>query len=155
MNGGTVSGPFGELRLSPQLPVHVMKTYGIVAPLSTHFRDAVCAEVSCQAYANGWKTIIDVSDAIGRQRANYIRLHSGRQFTVTEQGTLVTFTFHSGQHCFKQHKVRLEREENFVVRGGDWRGNPRQEGFQHKNAADWVDDFANHQDRIATAHERG
>jgi hypothetical protein len=45
--------------------------------------------------------------------------------------------------------VPLERPELYVVRGGDWRGNPRGEVRRHSGPDSWVNDFAEHQDRIA------
>lgn len=144
-------------RITPQLPTHAMKTYGIVAPLTTHFREASCAEVGCDAHLNGWKTVIDSSTELGARQLNYIRLHSGRKYNdVTGLGTtMVTLLFAAGQKCFRQHRMPLDREPLYVVRGGDWRGNPRGESLRHKNAENWLDDFANHQDRLATRLDQG
>jgi hypothetical protein len=50
----------------------------------------------------------------------------------------------------------LERPELYIVREGDWRGNPRgTPPRRHARAADWVDEAMEHQDRINTARERG
>ena len=144
-------------RMAPALPADQMKTYAIHAPLNTHFRDATCEESDCQAYQHGWRSTIDETSNLGQMQAHYIRRESGRGFTEekTEDGMTV-FTFKPGQKCFQQHKARLDRAELFVVRDGDWRGNPRgTEARVHKRAADWVDDFAEHQDRIHTLAERG
>ena len=45
------------------------KTYRAVAPVKTHFRPATCAEVDCQNYVNGWKTVVPSSS----DHAQYIR----------------------------------------------------------------------------------
>ena len=69
---------------------------------------------------------------------------------------LTVFTFEPGQDCFAQHRVPLERDPLFLVRGGDWRGNPTGlQPYRHHRGEDWVDDFADHQDRIARQIERG
>jgi hypothetical protein len=141
-------------RFDPQGPVQAYKTYQVKAPRATHFRPATCKEVDCAAYRNGWVTNVDTNTAIGRQQANYIRLHSGRTWAVSEVNNLASFAFPPGQECFREHSVPLEREPLYVVRGGDWRANL---GMirQHVRPADWVDDFATHQQSIADTVERG
>lgn len=142
-------------RITPKLPPEALKTYGIMAPKETHFRRASCKEVDCPRYANGWKTIVDLSTDLGVKQARYIREHSGRKYTVTKEGELATFVFGPEQQCFTPHSVPLEREPLYVVRGGDWRGNPRGTPTVRRGAADWVDDFANHQDQISRKIEKG
>src|SRR6476620_8795741 len=92
-------------RLPPAMGPEAYKTYEIRSPLATHYRDATCAEVDCEASAYGWRTTVDVGTELGRKQANYIRLLSARSFTVVENGTLVSFTFPAGQACFVEHKV--------------------------------------------------
>lgn len=142
-------------RIAPALPVTAMKTFAVSSPIPTHTRAATCAEVDCGAWRNGWKTVIDTNTPLGAQQANYIRLHSGRSFKVVERAGLVEFTFVAGQTCFAEHRVGLDRPEIYVVRDGDWRGNPTGTKRTHANADDWVDEFANHQDRLATRLEQG
>jgi len=143
-------------RIEPNLPVNAYKTYEIKSPISTHFRPATCAEVACEAHLNGWQSTIDETTVLGGQQAHYIRKQSGRGFTEhrTETG-LTVFTFEAGQRCFGEHQVRLDRPELYLVTGGDWRGNPTGERRIHHNAADWVEDFGEHQLRIADQIERG
>lgn len=144
-------------RITPQLPVTAMKTYGLRAPLRSHWRKATCAEVDCESYRNGWMTTVS-NDS---RAAYYIRKESGRSFTETSlDGGRVIFTFGPGQTCFAsdEHVVRLEREAFYVVREGDWRGNPRPHtagNRTHVRAEDWVDDFATHQGRLADRLGRG
>lgn len=143
-------------RIEPNMPASSYKTYQILQPIQTHFRDASCQEVDCEAYANGWTTTIDTGTDLGKKQANYIWLHSGRHFAFVQNGTKVTFTFAAGQKCFRQHKVSLERDQIYVVRDGDWRGNPRGTApRRHSNAADWLDDFADHQARLSKEIENG
>jgi hypothetical protein len=133
-----------------------MKTYEIKAPVTTHFRIGTCAEAQCRAHVNGWRTAVDESTDLGRGQAHYIRHSSGRKYVEsrTEDG-LTAFEFEAGQTCFRQHQVRIERPELFVVREGDWRGNPRGFVRRHNNADDWVDDFANHQATLADRLKEG
>lgn len=136
-------------RIIPALPPSAFQSYGYRAPLLTHWRDATCAEVECDAHVNGWTTLIDESTQLGQQQAYYIRKQSGRRLSElrTEAG-LTEFTFPAGQRCFRPHKARLERPGQFLVAGGDWRGNPT--GMrQQLSAEDWVDHFRNHQDKLA------
>lgn len=170
------------MRIEPALPVQMVKTYGIDVPLATHWRKASCAEVECKAHTEGWITLIpedpDIRpreapsdptltvatfrrlesdiNRIEEARAYYIRHLSGREFTEHRDETGYTvFDFTAGQECFAPHKVRIDRPEIFVVRGGDHRGNPTRETKVHDRSEDWVEDFAYHQDAIATRIERG
>lgn len=142
-------------RLTPVGPAEAYKTYAITSPIATHFRAATCQEIDCANYANGWDSPLDTSVPKFAEAANWIRLKSRRTFTTTEAGPIVTFRFPPGQQCFAQHKVPLERPEIYVVRGGDWRGNPRGTAPVQRKAADWLDDFATHQDGLRAAIERG
>ena len=160
-------------RITPGLPVADMKTYGIRAPLATHWRKASCSEVECEGHRTGWLTVIHeqtpTAPAVGvsvtkmmalvdrdSQRAYYIRHLSGRSFLESKDSSGATvFDFAPGQDCFDDHQVRIERPELFEVRGGDWRGNPRREAMTHNRPGYWVEDFAGHQDRLATRLDRG
>lgn len=137
-------------RITPAGPAHAYKTYSITSPVSTHFRTGSCEEAGCLAHRHGWQTTVDEATELGQRQAHYIRSSSGRRFAQerTEAG-LTAFTFEAGQRCFATHKVPLERPELYVVRGGDWRANPTGEHRTHANAQDWVEDFGEHQDRIA------
>lgn len=136
-------------RIAPGLPVQAMKTYAIASPISTHYRDGTCEEAGCLAHQHGWQTNVDESTELGQRQAHYIRKLSGRRFTErrTELG-LTAFTFEAGQKCFATHKVPLERPELYLVHGGDWRGRI---GPVHRHSGPdaWVNDFGEHQDRIA------
>jgi hypothetical protein len=140
----------------PRLGPEAFKTYQIVAPLSTHFRPATCREVECGGYMRGWKTTVLPNSP----QAAYIRRSSGRRFTEAPNesgdGTVV-FTFPPGQQCFRasEHRKSLEREPLYVVRGGDFRGDPRRETPHRMRADDWVDDFAEHQQGLADRIEQG
>ena len=90
-------------------------------------------------------------------RAYYIRHLSGRNFTESKDTATgkTVFDFPPGQECFDEHRVRVERPEIFVVRDGDFRGNPTRERRVHDSPDHWVEDFAEHQDQIAIQVDRG
>jgi len=146
-------------RIVPNAPAAAYKTYAIRSPLATHFRPATCAEVECQAYAKGWKTIVDERIDLGRRQAYYIRKESGRRFFEHRgEAGLTCFDFEAGQRCFRsgEHRVSLRRPENFVVLGGDWRGNPLgSPSVKHVKPEFWIEDFQDHQTRLRDARERG
>lgn len=139
------------------MPAHTMKTYRIARPTATHTRAGSCAEAECLAYQNGWISRFDEADAMGRMRAEYVRHESGRRYTETRDAVGITvFQFEAGQTCFAGgHRVPLERDSLYIVRGGDWRGNPTGDRRVHQSADDWVDDFANHQARVADRIQKG
>jgi hypothetical protein len=137
------------------MSVNAYKTYAVRMPVKTHTRVASCEEVNCLHSLEGWQTTIDVSTPLGAKQSNYIRLHSGRAFTTMEFGNTVIFTFAAGQKCFREHRVGVDRPALYVVRDGDWRGNPTGCSLVHRNERDWVDDFGEHQERLRAQIERG
>lgn len=145
------------MRIVPQAPAGVYQTFQIAAPVATHWRDATCEQVDCPAYLNGWRTVIDERTDLGQAQAGYIRHDRSRKCAEQHMPDgLTAFTFERGQTCFQKHQARVERPELFVVRGGDWRGNPAGvEPRLHKNPDFWVEEFAENQDRMSTLVERG
>lgn len=144
-------------RIDPALPARAFKTYSVLAPASTHFRRATCEEVECPYAVSGWATVVDEGTELGQRQADYIRRSSGRKFTAerTPEG-LTRFVFAANQECFSEHKVRVDRDEIFLVRGGDFRGDPTgARPRQHVRPEDWVEDFAEHQQALADRIERG
>lgn len=147
-------------RITPNLPASAYRTFQIVSPLSTHWRPATCEEAECEQYARGWESAIDESTELGQKQAWYIRKQSGRKFTESrdEQPGLTVFTFEAGQTCFSagQHKVPLGRPEHYLVRGGDWRGNPAGvETRRHSKPEFWVEDMQEGFDKLRSVQERG
>jgi hypothetical protein len=53
------------------------------------------------------------------------------------------------------HKIPIGRPPNFLVHDGDWRGNPTGRVRHHRNAEDWVEDFAENTDRFRQFQQRG
>lgn len=141
-------------RFHPLLPVQVMQTYSVAQPLATHWREATCQEVDCEHQALGWMTLVDERTGLGQAQAAYVRRQSKREFREEKRADgLTVFIFAAGQRCFRKHKVPLERDALFRKTHGDWRGfvaPPRTMRGQ-----DWIDDFAEHQDRIARKIKEG
>jgi hypothetical protein len=145
-------------RITPAMPVGAYKTYALSQPLATHFRPATCAEADCGPHRNGWATTVDESTELGQRQAHYIRKQSGRRHVEhRDEAGLTVFTFEAGQPCFQadKHRVPLERPVNHYTWGGDWRATPTRHDVRPMRGEDWVDDFANHQDKLKTALERG
>lgn len=140
-------------RIEPGMPPGAYQQYELNAPMRTHYRQATCTEVDCPARQHGWRMGFDVSIVEKANAVKWIRLHSGRSFTTEQVGNSVVLTFPAGQDCFETHQVPLEREPFYVIRGGDWRA--QTSAPQRYREADWVDHFANHQDKLATRIEQG
>jgi len=147
-------------RFDPALPAAAYKTYAVQRPKSTHQRQATCEEVECPAWRDGWTTHVDVSTELGKRQAEYIAKKSGRRFhETTGFGDINNgqreFMFPPGQQCFREHWVPLEMEPIYVVRDGDWRGNPTGRRRVHANGKEWVEDFAEHQDHVNDQLKKG
>jgi hypothetical protein len=136
-------------RFEPAMTPGSYKTYAVAAPRPTHWRDASCAEVDCEMYLHGWRTVVNA----GSEADVYIRAdHSRRHAVEALPDGRVAFTFEPGQQCFKAHQVKREIPELFVVRDGDWRWGAN---AQRRSPDDWVDDFRTHQDRLADRLKQG
>lgn len=145
-------------RFEPALAPEHRKTYAIRQPKDTHWRAASCAEVECAHYLNGWRTLVDEATDLGQQQAHYIRYEQRRGYTECREAGLTVFDFEPGQPCFQAdtHQVPLGKPALYVVRDGDWRGNPRgTRPYVHSRPDDWLDDFQNHQISIAERIQRG
>lgn len=157
-----MASPFRALnRATPTLPASAMKTYSIRAPLATHWRPAGCQEANCANWRNGWRIHIEhvTRMANGELLLRDIK-QSGKRFRVVDEGVGKTYwEFEAGQSCFDgdlmRHKVRVGRPELFVVRGGDWRGNPREEQRVHTGIADWIEDMSETRDKLMTRLAQG
>ena len=139
-------------RIDPLHPAGAYKTYSLVSPPDRTVV-AACELVGCEAWMHGWETAVDEGTDLGRAQADYIRTQSGRTFKEqrTETG-LTVFLFEARQRCFAEHKTRPER---YSVRLGDWRPDGRGPVRPHVNARDWVEDFGEHQQRVADDQKRG
>lgn len=142
------------------------QTYQVKAPKPTHFRPATCEEVDCPNWRHGFMTLCDESTEDGARRAAYIRQDKTR--SCSEQRgfdhpdhqidpSITVFVYRPGQECFAraEHALPNGRPELYVLRGGDLRGNPTQKLRQFRNPQDWVDDFGEHQNKLADLLQKG
>lgn len=144
------------MRVAPRMTPQAYRSFEVHSPLSTHYRSATCAEVECQHYLSGWLSRIDMSTPLGVQQARAIKA-SGRTFTEESvTGTVVVLRFAAGQACFQApHKVPTGRPELYVVRDGDWRGNPTGRSRKHKQPVLFVEEFEENLSRIRDRIEQG
>lgn len=142
-------------RLDPQGGIEEYKTYSIKAPRSTHFAPATCEQVNCDQWRLGWRVVCDETVPDGSEAAQWIRHVSQRHYLESkDEAGLTVFTFQPGQPCFHPHQRRLDKPELYLVRDGDFRGNPTRKQRMHARGEDWIDDFQNHQDRLAADIEK-
>lgn len=142
-------------RPPPLMGAAAYKTYEMRSPLSTHFRRGTCAEAQCPHYLNGWRVRIealtpDLLHAARNSDRKYVEHH------VAEGETYLLFE--AGQPCFRasEHRIRVERPPLYVVRDGDYRGNPSGNRARlHQRPENWVEDFAEHQQKLADEIEKG
>lgn len=149
--------PFANIRRMVTAPVQSMRTFQIDQPAATHFRPATCAEVDCAARAAGWRMGFDLTDPERRDAARWIRDHSGRSYTheLLKDGAKIVFTFPAGQDCFTPHRVPLGREPLYIVRGGDFRGNPERIVSRHSSADSFIDQWDHDLNQLNAVRERG
>ncbi len=145
-------------RVQPAGPPQAYRTFQIATPRVPEFeRPATCEQVGCEAFLNGWVTRVPAASDL----EHTIRLERGRHPWVSEQRdeASVAFTYAPGTPCFRagQHRITVQPEvpQLFVVRGGDWRGNPTGERRVHQRPEDWVEDFAEHTQQLADRIEKG
>lgn len=139
----------------PLLPVTARKTYAIHSPLATHTRPATCVEVDCPNYLHGWRVHVE---AVGPELAHAAKTSGARHKVVELSAGHTYLVFEAGQICFgaARHRIGVDRPQLFVVRDGDRRGNPRGTPVrQHTRPEHWVEDFAEHQQSLADAANKG
>lgn len=158
---GMIQVPYGNTFVSRIEPVgrpEHYKTFSVTAPKRTHWRPGTCEEVRCEAYRHGWVTTVDLGTDLGQRQAHFISHDKTRSWSMQRPSErIVKFVFGPGQKCFAadEHRVRIPKPDNFLVVGGDFRGNPRGERRRHVNGLDWAEECAEHVDKINTAHRRG
>lgn len=142
-------------RPKPLLPPSARKTFSILMPTKTHWRKATCAEVDCPRFLKGWKAQVEVMTP---EQIHLIKGAKYRYRELTVKAGETWWLFEAGQSCFQAdlHRIQLGKPELFVVRDGDWRGNPRRTPeLRHKRPEFWVEQFSEHQAKLARAREAG
>lgn len=157
-----VTVPFGHARVRRYAPAagpEHFKTYQWSSPISTHWRKATCEEVNCAPHRYGWVTTVDLSTDLGQRQYEFITHDPRRRPSMQRVSlTVVKFVYGPGFPCFNDntHRQPLERPARLLVAEGDFRGNPRRIPVRvHSRAEDWIEDFSEHQDRLATATRKG
>jgi hypothetical protein len=126
-------------------------TFGIAAPLSTHWVPATCEQVGCEQYLNGWAVRVEGLP----EQMLYDATHSGRSYRIEKVApghTLLVFA--AGQPCFRasQHRRRVtDRQEIYTVSSQGGRRGP----LKPTSARLWVEEFSENQDRIQKILRRG
>lgn len=141
-------------RIQPQGRVQDYRTYQIVSPLSTHWEPATCKDVDCPEYVNGWRVRIE---GLPPEMVHAART-SGRKFTELEVAHNEHWlVFEAGQPCFQAplHRRLLDKQEVFIARDGDFRGNPTGNVRRHTRPEFWVEDMAENLDSLRALHQRG
>lgn len=145
-----VQSPDG-MRIAPVGNPDEYSTFSIHTPLSTHWRKATCKEINCPYYLNGWGLRIEHNDAA----VVYAAEHSGRKFTRKEVAPGENYlVFEAGQSCFQEenHRKKLERDEFYILRRGDWR---KSEDAHKLSPTSWLDTFGENQEKLRDAVEKG
>lgn len=155
INGGKGMSTGGG-RKTPLMGPMSYKTYTV----RPRFRRATCAEIDCPAWRDGWTFSVAMLEA--DKELNHIARTAGRRFEERVHDGKAYLVFPPGQPCFAagQHRIGIDENPLLYVGRGDYRTfDPRtklpREVTQHSRPEDWVDDFANHQDKLNTAIERG
>lgn len=106
-----------------------MKTFKILQPLATHYREARCEEVECRNNRDGWVTLLDEANpahaglfaslqASGRQYERMRSEEAAERTGMTFPPGLTAFVFRPGQQCFERHNVGLGRDPMFIHDAG-------------------------------------
>lgn len=138
-------------------PAH-FKTYALLRPRGSHFRQATCEEFECDQFINGFELHVDTSTQLGQRQYHYVTHDTTRSFVKKRTGQFI-FTFHypPGNDGFgdaHRHLMNIQRPPTALVMPGDWRGQTG-DARVHKRLEDWVDDSQNHHDKLATVRQRG
>ncbi len=144
-------------RLEPKQSVQAYQTYAIRALPGIHTRVISCKEAGCEAYERGWKTTVDVATPLGQDQARYIENESGRTWRAGPHDSgnprFRTYIFGAGQECFAEHTEQV-RPGLYIKRDGDHRGNPTGRR-QEMSERSWLDDFGEHQQKLADLQKEG
>lgn len=148
-------------RILPNLPPEYYKSYSLRQPLRTHFRPATCYEFECDEFVYGFVLTMDLSTELGQRQLYYVQHDKSRKCHLQRVDLqIMKAVYGPGNDCFEpkrsQHRVPIGRPPFLLVAEGDWRGNPRGTPVRrHRNVEDWVDDFANHQQALSDAYQKG
>ncbi len=150
--------PLRTDRSGKSLEPAAFTSFGMRAPLHTHFIELPCSVAQCYRYVHGWTTTLDP----GREEHLPLIQHivsgrSGRRYTRGENTPegYMTFHFAPGQPCFRNshHERDWERPELYVVRRGDFRTPHSQREPRQMSFDNWIEAFDSNQNALVKAHE--
>lgn len=133
-------------------------TFGMRAPIKTHFIELPCKIAQCKRFVHGWTTTLDP------KRAEHLPLiqhivsgRSGRRWSYgenTPEGYL-TFVFPPGQACFRNshHQRDDSVPELYVVRSGDFRTPIHRREPKRVSPDNWLEAFDRNQTALIKAQE--
>lgn len=124
-----------------------LATYSIVRPPDTHTAPATCAQVDCDFYTNGWETIIDPTTDLGQRQTAYIEADRRPKTSSQLADGRIVYTFPPGVECFASHVRSLDREPLYLLRRGT-AGRYTGPARHYDNPAQWVEDFADNQQKL-------
>jgi len=148
-------------RITPRLGPEYYQSYTMSLPLSTHWRPATCEEVDCPDFINGFVLTVDTSTDLGQKQYYYVTHDKSRKYSMQRLNQYTyKFIYGPGNNPFAgpahEHRLPIGREPYWLVRGGDWRGNPRGiETRVHTKPEFWVEDCADNQQKLAEFEKRG
>lgn len=151
------------LRPDPQtgqpLPPTAFTSFGMAAPVRTHFIELPCKVAQCKGYVHGWESVLDPFRSEHLPFIKYIVDGAGgRRWSrgeVTPEGYL-TFVFPPGQSCFRNshHTRNHEVAELYVVRAGDFRTSHGQRNLRPMSFDNWVEAFDKNQNALVKGIEK-
>lgn len=133
-------------------------TFGMRAPLATHFIELPCKIAQCKGYVHGWTSTLDPKRAEHLPLiAHIVSGRSERRWShgpVTPEGYM-TFVFPPGQPCMRNshHRRDESKQEFYVVRAGDYRTPIGQRDPKAMSFDNWVETFDRNQNVLRQAHE--
>jgi hypothetical protein len=135
-------------------PASAYQSYVLDRPSTRKFWvQATCEEIECPDWLHGWR--VDAA-ALGPQHWADIRAMGYRYELLDIAAGVRQLVFEAGQACFRSstHQRPTLAEPLYLVKPGH-RGAYLGRGRQHTRGIDWVEDFAEHTDKIVTRVARG
>lgn len=135
-------------------PPSAYQSYVLDRPNSRRFWvKATCEEFGCSDYLYGWR--VDAALLTEQNWADIRDLGYWFERLDIAEGVQQVL-FKAGQPCFRaaHHQRQTMAEPLYLVKPGH-RGAYLGRGRRHTRGIDWVEDFSEHTDRLATRLARG
>jgi hypothetical protein len=134
-------------------PASAYQSYVLDRPnLRKFWVKATCEEVDCPDWLHGWR--VDAALLTPQNWADIRRMYRWELLDIAAGNQQVVFE--AGQACFRAstHQRPTLAEPLYLVKPGH-RGAYLGRGRQHTRGIDWVEDFAEHTDKVTTRLARG